>query len=117
MAAGELLGTAPPSFSHGFIQAFGGVTGHALLLLEGGRAGREVTGLIGSLRPPHNLEATLRRSAPAAVRAAEPEPGERHVAHARVDHLLHVGLGLMAAGFAPDQHADVARGERRPGRR
>ena len=56
-------------------------------------------------RPPGAHEVS---QAAAAVRAAEPEPGEWHVARPCVDHLLQVRLGLMAARFAPHQDAGAA---------
>ena len=44
----------------------------------------------------------------AALRAAKPQLGQRHVAATGLHERLEVGVGLMAAGIAEHQHADVA---------
>jgi len=66
------------------------LTGEALLRPRGGA----LPGLHPDGRPPGAHEVG---QAATSVRAAEPEPGERHIAHASVDHLLQVRLRLIVA--------------------
>ena len=77
---------------------------------------RPATAQLQSASPPRSR--VLRRHHPisrpaAAVRAPEVQLDQRHVAAAGVHQGLQIGLALMAARLAPDQHAGIAGAQRR----